>query len=105
MGPLLVTDGLMGLTDLPEVTTKAQGEAEHIKTGSISPNALLAETQVRTAVIAMSFRSTPQFAVFVLCIPSAAIKYWYEETMLSSYLPRYPCSLPYLTHMTIFCVS
>lgn len=38
----------MGLSGLPAVTTIAEGEAGHIKTGSSSPLSLVAEVQVIT---------------------------------------------------------
>lgn len=41
-----VADGLMGLSELPSVTTIAEGEADHIKTGATSPLALVDEIQV-----------------------------------------------------------
>lgn len=42
-----VADGLVGLSELPSVSTIAEGQAEHIKTGSTSPLALVDEIQVK----------------------------------------------------------
>lgn len=40
------SDDLVGLSELPSVTTVTEGEAAHIKTGTSSPDSLLPEVQV-----------------------------------------------------------